>query len=375
MPKKRKKAKKVTSASDGGNDNASVVPTGVAASAASDSQPASQEVAESSSAAQPVAEQRGGSNPVGSPAAGSRRRRPDAAALSESSDLRATADAQHDTVTDADGASSGAAVGTGGTRPAAEQDSLLPNAGATGEVVSPLPSGANATKLCNGRASSANDPSDAFARRGVETVRSEPCVSSESREGIASGSAGNSRSELSAARPPAHATAEPEARFERAKRDTAAQLTDVSPPGGPHALPRTSAASAAPVSASEGAATGPRPASSEDGETHVTVDARRAASRRGHARSLSRVSIASTVSSGISEQPFAGAVADAAQEAADAARVYLAAVAAEASQAVGSTHLFGEILGACRHEGVAIHQHRAAVHGLWWRTSPLGRSV
>jgi len=364
VPKKRKKPKKVTSTDDGVGGDAAVV-AGPLAITLNHSPPACQEATETSSAAPAAVRQHGSDDPAGSPAASSRDA--DTASLPGCSDCIAHSAPLHDPALSARGAAACAASDGDGDDGAAAK----PNA--------TLVSSAAISGDRNAPRSSADGVAIASATAATVTVAERRPARPRMQEGIASNAGPHlgstpracemDGSAADASQPPAALPSARMAQDASGHGAAAGRVTDDQPPGaGPQreANARLATTSAVTAGTRESDIAGLRPASSEDSEPQAAHEPRGTAAAgpraHQHMRSLSRVSVGSTVSSGVSEHPSHGATAldpDPSQEAVDAARTYLAAVAAEASLAVGSMHLFAETLGAWLDARVAFLRSHA----------------
>ena len=330
------------------SDDAAAVITDPLAATADNGVPARQEITEPSSSAPPTGRQNGSDGPADVPAGGSRDA--DTANQPGCSDDIAPAETLHDAALDASGAAVRDADGRDDDHCAAAKQTATPPSRA-------ILNGVNDARLNN--ADGVSDASDTAAvaiennrrpgRQDDHASNAGERIPSALRACNILDSAASSSQAPAAALPKARLAQEAAAHREAARRDSDEQLTGVTPQNDASAL---SPISAVMLGNGKNEIAGLRPASSEDSESQMNHEPRRAAAagQRGkHMRSLSRVSVGSTVSSGVSEHPFHGATTadpDPAQEAVDAARTYLAAVAAEASLAVGSMHRFAETLGA-----------------------------
>ena len=343
VPKKRRKAKKAANAGDGSKG----VSDRPAAIAANPGPTTHQELAPSSMAAVRTSEQHGsGDAPAVSPACSR------GGATSGRFD-----GCRHDIIAEEHQnglpAANGAGV-PGRDAPVSNdgrpepQHSTLPDTGQETSPAPSVPSTAVQDSSCACPGSRTNGTGNASARWQTEAVDQKPPVSGRPPACRISGSAVGHRQPAAASPAAVPHTAASDIDATRRLSGEGASPTDLLPARNGH-LPQPAPA----VGDSGCAVTGLRPASSEEGESHTSSEPRRAAAaaggRRGHARSLSRVSVGSTVSSCVSEQPLSNsAVADSevVQEAAEAVRRCLAEAGAEASEAVGSVHLFERTLGA-----------------------------
>jgi len=350
VPKKRKKPKKVISTDDGISGDVAVVAGPVASSPANSPAPC-QEVTETTQPAPVAGRQRGSDDPAGSPAVGSREA--DTADQPGRSDHISHAATLHDPVPNGRGAAACAARdGDGDNGAAAEPTASLRSRAATsGDCDAPCSSadGVSTTSAAAAVATEKNRPPGARARSqdGNVSGASEPTGSTPPACEVSTAASG---SQPPAALPAARTALESSGYGGAAEREEDDGSGAVPQREANARLPTTSAVT---LGTGESSVAGLRPALSENSEPQADHEPRRAAAAgpRGHhhVRSLSRVSVGSTVSSGVSEHPSHGATAldpDPSQEAVDAARTCLAAVAAEASLAVGSMHLFAETLGA-----------------------------